>query len=533
VRIVRDILSEYHYEKRLPFKANSLRAVRAPSIWATIRNIVNDDLREFLTWYGEILESSVTASVDMARLFGVECSEHIEKDTIEIVVDEEMVPDRETEEEAPDEDPDLEELNEAKGWIRNWVDDPKFEEYPETGIYIMSGIKEAMRVFSKDFSISDISHLRVRIGKNDCPVVVEGDRPKIHQIHVDTQQFTYDTLEAFLELGFWSIRDKSRVKESLKRDYVDATVRLISSWRDKVTDYVENYRFTQGPDDPVMLKDLAAFALCLTAYLDDPLEEITFERISHILSIDQTSIPKDIEEDIRNMSKWTDEMRKIYKSVFSISEDILNKGMAEAYLDLSSLTTRIASVKKVRIDRFGGEKDNFKYDGVTSTGPSTLIIGNDSVTQILSLIRRVSVKITVWEIEDEETPDIIEGIDKLNSSLSGVEWKTLKKSLERLAKASTLAHHEKVNRLCTGILEGCCKDDLERFNKATSQILTQWKSVQGCTEYSFHFLIALRVLLAEDLYIRFTDLYEQILGEESETVEGNLITEMGDIIADL
>ncbi|SET85015.1 hypothetical protein [Natrinema hispanicum] len=279
----------------------------------------------------------------------------------------------------PKPDPEEEKIEEVKGYLDTWRENPDASAAADLDVYMRTAFKAALDHLTEGFVLRPDGELEYLVGGNNDPFVLEGQGvPSRDQIRIDPADFTTSDLLALLRYGVYREMSPRQADEAELFGAVGTQLTgYAREWRSTIrSEYLEsNPNFFVQAAQNREFEDLV-IALCgVAAMLDDPWKEVTAERIQEAYSADDLSLDADLknilgdrlvqekQDDIAAFMSETKQIQRLVGEYFAASDNVLDIQQIRERLSKAPPVEVLDDLKKGGIQNLPSE---LRFDSSTS-----------------------------------------------------------------------------------------------------------------------------------------------------------------------
>ncbi|MHA1413806.1 MAG: hypothetical protein ACTSO4_14455 [Promethearchaeota archaeon] len=281
VEIIGLILRDYLEHKIPPSSAICLSELANKFIIPKfISNLNNEDLNNFLRWYGEENENYIKFPKIFANLFGIKYSGingHVEKEEFIIIPKSSNNPieiksyKKKKEEKFSEWERKYDEL---RGYIVNWRKDPYNSIWNEFHLYILDAISDIFKYFTNGYFINTNSPFSIKIGKNERIFTFNNqgfsNKDNLHpfQITIYSEDLTESEIDELLRYGIhkaFKTGEYPLNKLLKKTPYI--LIEGLNKWQEICQDYIYNFPYFKGKNGKELSLVDIAFAYCVISFV--------------------------------------------------------------------------------------------------------------------------------------------------------------------------------------------------------------------------------------------------------------------------
>jgi len=337
-------------------------------------------------------------------------------------------------------------LEEHRGDVDDWIDDPANDRFTETNNYIRTALEDLIEHVTDDYTLWDDGSLRYNLSSQKPPFVFTNTTEEMgpDQIEIDPHEFRRSELRSLLEYGIRLEEDSdSADREAHLEEMGTQFTEYSRRWRqtiisnqlenDKVL-YQKSYRDVHDFDDFVV----AAYGLLVM--LDNPWKPLSAERLNERytdeaeLELDQhldeyfkLKLPNDEYRNLNDLFEHADKIEALVESRLSVTTNALDVRDIRSRLDNATPYQVLDRLAKTYINDIHGRVrfpdrttlpdlafavyDGFKVVDQESTEESMRGVGNFALSKLedidMGRIESITDKLDTYDTVDPEFRETI------------------------------------------------------------------------------------------------------------------------------
>jgi len=337
-------------------------------------------------------------------------------------------------------------LEEHRGDVDDWIDDPANDRFTETNNYIRTALEDLIEHVTDDYTLWDDGSLRYNLSSQKPPFVFTNTTEEMgpDQIEIDPHEFRRSELRSLLEYGIRLEEDSdSADREAHLEEMGTQFTEYSRRWRqtiisnqlenDKVL-YQKSYRDVHDFDDFVV----AAYGLLVM--LDNPWKPLSAERLNERytdeaeLELDQhldeyfkLKLPNDEYRNLNDLFEHADKIEALVESRLSVTTNALDVRDIRSRLDNATPYQVLDRLAKTYINDIHGRVrfpdrttlpdlafavyDGFKVVDQESTEESMRGVGNFALSKLedidMGRIESITDKLDTYDTVDPEFREAI------------------------------------------------------------------------------------------------------------------------------
>lgn len=330
---------------------------------------------------------------------------------------------------SPKPDPEEEKIEEVKGYLDTWRQNPDASAAADLDVYMRTGLKDALDTLTEGFALQPGGDLEYLVGSNKDPFALEGQSvPERDQVSIDPTDFTTSDLLAILRYGVYREMSPRQADEAELFEEVGTQLTgYAREWRDTIREQYLGARsnfFIMAARDK-QFEDLVVALIGAAAMLDDPWKEVTADRIQEAYSADKLSMDDDLEDILGN--RLVQEKQEYINSFMDNTEHITSLvgeyfAASDKILDLQQIREILEKSPPMEV------LDDLKKSGVKNISSNLRFSSSTSVRDIAVAAYNLADALT--EVEgDEDAPRAATFVDR---KLQGLNFSNVQDYIQNI-----------------------------------------------------------------------------------------------------